>query len=1696
MTLIVFLALQIGLPAHWAGVYQTRNCPVNGRVAFRPRLIQLSERVRRASKMPDPEEEVILGRIIGLIGCTMLVIAGLRLTNLQHVETTTLKGGEDRGGSQVKLTPREHYKRGKELYLRGKYFDALPHLEEASLSTTGLSASERRQNDDCLNRTRLKVQGVADQNDASDKPSVVRGQSDSWESDSPKNGNASNDDARDRVEQLMIQAKAAYKFGDKAEAAKLATLANKLAKSAKLKFAKDQMSPGEFLAKLTPVKLDASGKSNAAADSATDWANNDSVPASGVKQATSKGANRPDIRQTSTRNESDDFADSIASEENSPREEAGNRRMSTTKELAVKLIAQAREDIKAGRLDDAKRKALEADQLDATYDIIDDRPELLLADIDRRQNTTTIARNSGSKSSTSAAGKTKAGKDADRGLEQASASDNADSAKKQQALKLVEQARKAMEAGDLETAQAKAEQAERLNVVYKLFEDMPDVVLNEIAARRASQNIARKDSKVVPVRSAEEAPQAKALLSKARAALKEGRVDEAKELALKADEMKVAFGLFEDTPEIVLADIDRASNGAGRRSTNQSVTEEKGVDGLARQTEAIKMLRDARKLMKDGRFEEARAKALEVDAMEVALPVTADSPELLLTDLNKTINAQNIASRAGRQPSGSVNTANAVENHADNDNPFAARTGHRGNLVGASGTQVAENDDFPEIAQAGLSASELYTKGMAELKKGKRELAYQAFKAAFDSGERLDPVRTQRLNDYLRDLAPRANRSGIQMASEQAERLSDQTPMDAAQQEQLVKFERVRADVLNSVFKAERLKETDPQKALELIDQTMAKVENAELSTESAAPLMKQLNRTRSVLRTEIEQKAPNIALNEENKRVKDQIEKEIKAAVRIDQDMVKLVEEYNELYKQQRYAEAVIVAKKAKELNPKDPSVVVMVIKGQLALQNKFNEDLKSDKEETRLKVGNDIERGLVHDLSDDHPLSFDKKMWENVNKRKGKYGVDNRNKSEEEIQIEKNLQRKISLHEDNVPLVDVIRKIKAVADINIVFDEAGLEEEGVSSNTAISIDVDSITVKSALNLILQRFQLGYMVGDEVLKITNHVRQRGELINATYNVADLVVTIPNFGLDSSAASPRFGGVPGSSQGFANQAFLNNGLTGQAFAQVGPNANGFNIPGEHDSRLNGARRSTDFTELTNLITSTISPDTWEQAGGQARVQPFETTLSLVIRQTQKVHEEIADLLAQLRRLQDLQVTIEVRFITVADRFFERIGVDFNFDIKPTVGYPKVDNTLLPILPFGSTLVPQAGQNLFSQAGQQGQGGGGGQQGGGGGQQGQQGGQQGQQGQQGQSTSTGLFDAPPTKSLINNPASNTVVGLKSPTSFTPDLTIPFQQGSFDVGIPTFGGYNPTAGVQTGIAILSDLEAFFFISAAQGDSRTNLLFAPKVTTFNGIPATVSDTRRRPFVTGLVPTVGFAAVGYTPIISIIPEGITLTATPVVSADRRFVRLTLIPNFSSITDVFSYTATGTNAGAGGGQGGGGQQGGQGGFGGGQGGGGGGGQGGGGGGQFGIGGGLGSMQLMQTLFTQQGGFGGGGGGGGGGGQQGQGGGQQGQQGGQQGQGGGSAGGIAVQLPVVEVITVQTTVSVPDGGSVLLGGVKRLKEGRTMAGVPILNKIPYVSRLFRNSGVGRETESLMMMVTPRIIIQEEEEELLGIPRNN
>lgn len=59
-------------------------------------------------------------------------------------------------------------------------------------------------------------------------------------------------------------------------------------------------------------------------------------------------------------------------------------------------------------------------------------------------------------------------------------------------------------------------------------------------------------------------------------------------------------------------------------------------------------------------------------------------------------------------------------------------------------------------------------------------------------------------------------------------------------------------------------------------------------------------------------------------------------------------------------------------------------------------------------------------------------------------------------------------------------------------------------------------------------------------------------------------------------------------------------------------------------------------------------------------------------------------------------------------------------------------------------------------------------------------------------------------------------------------------------------------------------------------------------------------------------------------------------------------------------------------------------------------------------------------------------------------------------------------------------------------GMESLAMLGASGGVPMLSNLPYVNRLFGDYAIGRKTQSLMMMVTPRIIIQEEEEERLGI----
>ncbi len=81
-----------------------------------------------------------------------------------------------------------------------------------------------------------------------------------------------------------------------------------------------------------------------------------------------------------------------------------------------------------------------------------------------------------------------------------------------------------------------------------------------------------------------------------------------------------------------------------------------------------------------------------------------------------------------------------------------------------------------------------------------------------------------------------------------------------------------------------------------------------------------------------------------------------------------------------------------------------------------------------------------------------------------------------------------------------------------------------------------------------------------------------------------------------------------------------------------------------------------------------------------------------------------------------------------------------------------------------------------------------------------------------------------------------------------------------------------------------------------------------------------------------------------------------------------------------------------------------------------------------------------------------------------------------------------IQLPTTTVTRVQTTVTVPDQGTILLGGQRLVTEQEVESGVPVLSKIPILNRFFSNRVTSREEQTLLILLKPTILIQNEEEE--------
>lgn len=687
---------------------------------------------------------------------------------------------------------------------------------------------------------------------------------------------------------------------------------------------------------------------------------------------------------------------------------------------------------------------------------------------------------------------------------------------------------------------------------------------------------------------------------------------------------------------------------------------------------------------------------------------------------------------------------------------------------------------------------------------------------------------------------------------------------------------------------------------------------------------------------------------------------------------VVELIKKGNMRYKEGKYDEAIAEARRAKELDGDNTAADALINLSRLRIGEEAARTGRLNTEDYVLDSLN-ADPGKFFPTSKNALRANPDVVKYNIIHRKGDSVQHLSKLSARGAMIERKLSQPITLNFQDVPLYRVLQDLQVMSGINIATDDPALKAANVSLEQPLRLKVEDISLKSALNLLLRQVGLTYVIRDEVLYITTPSEAEGKRKLVTYSIADLIIPVDDHATDSVNSlnealkrhiSSTGGGVRYNPPvPFTGPGALQNGSVVSQSMQPGGGGGGAS-----NWQSNKANGNTIEHVLRDVIENVIAPNTWERAGGEGRIQYFPLGHALVVSQVQEVQEEVYNLLTALRKMQDIQISIEMRIVSVSEKFFERIGLDFDINIK-TPQY-RVENQL----------------------------------------------------------ATGQFGGPFNINRNLN-VNNVVSGLTPAGQLTPDLNVPVKATSFEFSVPPFGGFPGTlagdGGLALGLAFLSDIQVFMFLEAAQGDQRTHIMQAPKLTVFNGQTANISVQDQQFFITGVSIAQAGSQTFFVPQNQPFPTGVGMQVTPVVSADRRFVRLNLVPQITSlisaniplipvqipIPQLFDApNGQGFQAG---------------------------------------------QPVIFQMFFQQPGF--------------------------------------------TTINLQTTVNVPDGGTVLLGGLKTLAEGRNEFGPPILSKIPYLNRLFRNQAFGREAQSIMIMVTPRIIINEEiEGEILGnqppIPR--
>ena len=397
---------------------------------------------------------------------------------------------------------------------------------------------------------------------------------------------------------------------------------------------------------------------------------------------------------------------------------------------------------------------------------------------------------------------------------------------------------------------------------------------------------------------------------------------------------------------------------------------------------------------------------------------------------------------------------------------------------------------------------EYYKAGLKALADQNPEEARNYLGRAWEGRQQLDDVTQQSIQDQL---------SRLNISKDATSRTATANIQGRGSND-IEAFRQLQAEVFRERVSAQNLVEDSPRAALEKMVMIRSRIGQSKLDASQQSPLLKMIDRDMEEVQKYIDENLADIDVIEQNNRNKEIVERRQQRKSDVEQQLQSLVEDYNQLIDEQRFAEAELVAAQAMDLDPGSVISVLLFEKVKFQKRIAMDELLEEAKKESFLDSAESVKRSTIVSVGTENPAVLgDRDLFVQKGQRRAQRLEQGRYSSEAEARIWNQLRNERVQGDYRGTLKDALDQLAQTAGVNIILDELALSQESIPVDSQVDVPIISpISLKSALEIILSQNRLVFEVENEVIKVTTPQSQSENQFEfqETYYIGDLVMPL------------------------------------------------------------------------------------------------------------------------------------------------------------------------------------------------------------------------------------------------------------------------------------------------------------------------------------------------------------------------------------------------------------------------------------------------------------------------------------------------------------------------------------------------------------------------------------------------------------